>query len=104
MSRRHFDSTNVSQFRGFDVVGGEVTLSDSEYREYLDEAHEDVQVAGMTFSAGDILESCDPVAFRCMKGDYESGLQSELEQQLADEDSDGIEFVEDLESDDEDEE
>ena len=104
MSRRHFDITNVSQFRGFDVVGGEVTLSDSEYRDMLDELHEEVTIGGLTFSAGNVIESCDPVAFRCMKGDHESYFQSELEQQLADEDSDGIEFIEDLESDDEDEE
>jgi hypothetical protein len=54
------------------------------------------------------LQDADPTAFRCGKGDYESELQSELENQLSKEDSDDIEFIDgdewELEEEDEDEE
>lgn len=84
---------NVSFFRGFDVRGGEVSLSDSEYIDHLNEIYGDVEVCGYTYGAGDVLESQDPVAFRCGKGDYESEIQSELEDQLSREDNADIEFV-----------
>lgn len=85
---------NVSSFRGFDVRGGEVRLGDSEYIDYLNEIYGDVEVCGYTYGAGDVLESQDPTAFRCGKCDYESEIQSELEEQLSREDSADIEFIE----------
>lgn len=92
-AQQFWNIDNVNTFRGFDVSNGEVSLSDSEYVDYLDEIYDDVQVCGMTYSAGSTLEAMDPCAFRCGKGDYESQLQSELEDQLEKEDSDGIDFI-----------
>lgn len=85
---------NVSSFRGFDVRGGEVSLGESEYIDHLNEIYGDVEVCGYTYGAGDVLESQDPTALRCGKGDYESEIQSELEDQLSREDSADIEFIE----------
>lgn len=84
---------NVSSFRGFDVRGGEVELSNSEYKELLNEIYGSVTVCGQTFDQGDLLEDADPTAFRCGKGEYENELQSDLEKQLENEDSDDIEFI-----------
>lgn len=98
---------NVSSFCGFAVLGGEVSLGDSEYIDHLNEIYGDVEVCGYTYGAGNVLESQDPTAFRCSKGDYESSIQSELEEQLSREDSADIEFIEGDEyelSDDEEEE
>lgn len=95
---------NVKSFRGHDVENGEVTLSNSEYVDFLDEIYGDVQVCGMTFGSGSILESQDPTAFRCGKGDHESQIQTELEEQLENEDDSDIEFIDDELTDDDDEE
>lgn len=83
---------NVKTFQGYDVENGEVTLSDSEYEEILNDTYGDVQVCGQTFGSGSILVDADPTAFRCGKADYESGLQTELEDQLSREDDSDIEF------------
>ena len=100
-----FDIANVVSFRGFDVRDGEVTLTNDEYSEYLTECYGYVTVCGYEYASGDILESQDPVAFRCGKGDYESLIQSELESQLENLDDMGIEFDdEDLPESDEQEE
>lgn len=106
MNKQKFWSIeNVSTFKGFDVINGEVSISDGEYVDYLDEIYGDIQVCGYSYGAGNILEGVDPVAFRCGKGDYESELQAELEKQLEREDSDDVEFIEgdedDLDEDDE---
>lgn len=85
---------NVATFRGFDVTNGEVDLSESEFQDYLDEIYGTVEVMGMTYGAGNVLSGVDPVAFRCAQGDYENELQTELEEQLENEDSSNIEFVE----------
>ena len=50
----------------------EYSCSESEYDEFLDEVEGSVTVAGMEFYASDILKSCDPVAYRCGKADFES--------------------------------
>ena len=50
----------------------EYSCTESEYDEFLDEVEGSVTVAGMEFYASDILKSCDPVAYRCGKIDYES--------------------------------
>lgn len=95
---------NVKSFRNYDVVDGEISMSDSEYIEFLDEIFGDVQVCGMTFSSGSLLQDADPVAFRCGKGDEESNIQSELERQLENEDDSDIEFIDDELTDDDEEE
>lgn len=102
MSRK-FQADNVSNFKGYDVTNGEVSLSDSEYVEMLDDIYGEIEVCGMRYSAGSALEALDPVAFRCGKSEEESRLQSELEDQLDREDDSAIEFIDDCD-DEEDEE
>lgn len=97
-----FTIENVQSFQGFAVENGEVILSDSQWIDVLDEIYGDVEVCGFSYSSGSILQDQDPVAFRCGRGDYESALQAELEDQLENEDDSGIEFVDDdLDDDDE---
>lgn len=95
---------NVRSFKGFDVENGEVTLSESEWVDELNDVWGEVKVCGMSYGSGDILKHQDPTAFRCAKSDYESELDSELKDQLDNEDSDNIEFYEGDEYDLEDEE
>ncbi|MNR22255.1 hypothetical protein D3C85_1391980 [compost metagenome] len=101
---KKFSIENVVSFRGFDVIDGEISIHDSEWSEYLTDAYGYVNVCGNEYASGDILEAQDPVAFRCGKADYESEIQSELEEQLANEDEDGIEFENDFDEEDESEE
>lgn len=95
---------NVTKYKGFEVSGGEVTLSDSEYVDFLNELHGDVIVCGQEFRAGDLFKDADPTAFDCGKGDYENELQGELETDLENEDESDITFdkYEPFEIDDED--
>lgn len=93
--------SNVSFFRGHDVVNGQVEISTEEYIQLLDDIYGDVTIAGMTYSAGTALEAIDPVAFRCGLGDYESQIQSELEEALENEDYSDIDWIEELEEEDE---
>jgi len=88
---------NVNKFRGFDVVNGQVDISTDEYIEMLNEICEEVTICGMTYSAGTALEAVDPVAFRCSLGDYESEIQSELEDAIENEDYSDIDWIEELE-------
>lgn len=50
----------------------EYECSESEFDEVLDDCHETYELGGMTFYPSDILKSCDPIAYRCSKSDYES--------------------------------
>lgn len=106
-AQQFWNIENVSSFRNFDVVNGEISLTENEYKEYLNDIYGSVTVCGQEFDQGDLLEDADPVAFRCGKSDYESQIQSELEDQLNREDSDDIEFKDgdewELSEDDEDE-
>ena len=87
-----FNVDNVTKFKGYDVDGGEVSLSDSEYEGILNELYGEVSVCGGTYGSGSILVDQDPTMFNCMKGDYEYWLQTELEDQLECEDESDIEF------------
>lgn len=87
-----FTVENVTKFRNYDVENGEVTLSESEYCDVLNDIYGTVTVCGQTFSQGDLLKDADPTAFRCGKNDYESELQTELETALSREDESDIEF------------
>ena len=91
-TQEFWNINNVSSFRNFDVVNGEISLTENEYKEYLNDIYGSVTVCGLEFDQGDLLEDADPVAFRCGKSDYESQIQSELEDQLKCEDSSDIEF------------
>ena len=50
----------------------EYEASESEFDEFLDEVDSSVVIYGMEFLPSDILKSCDPVAYRCAKNDFES--------------------------------
>lgn len=92
-AQQFWNIENVSSFRNFDVVNGEISLTENEYKEFLNDIYGSVTVCGQEFDQGDLLEDADLVAFRCGKSDYESEIQSELEEQLSREDSDNIEFI-----------
>lgn len=85
---------NVKTFRGFTVNNGQVDISKDEYMEFLDNVYGEVTICGMTYSAGAALEACDPVAFSVGLGDYESEIQSELEEAIENEDDSEIEWDE----------
>jgi hypothetical protein len=88
---------NVKSFRGCDVVNGEIDLSDSEYAEIVDELYGPVTVMGMSYNQSTIIMELDHIAWSCAKRDHENYLQSELEDQLDNEDENDIEFFNDIE-------
>ena len=88
-----FNINNVDTFRGFNVVNGQVDVSNDQYQEMLNAVYGDVTICGMTYGQGDALEALDPVAFRCGLGDYESEIQSELEEAIENEDDSEIEWL-----------
>ena len=55
----------------------EYEASEEEFNDFLDDCYDMVTVAGMEFYPSDILKSCDPIAYRCMKSDYESNYDVE---------------------------
>ena len=50
----------------------EYECSESEFDEFLDDCHETYKLGSMTFYPSDILKSCDPIAYRISKSEYES--------------------------------
>lgn len=42
------------------------------YEEDLNDIYPEVKIGELIFSAGDILRSCDPIAFRCGVSDWSS--------------------------------
>lgn len=90
----------------------EYEVSESDFDEFLDDAEESVTVCGMTFYPSDILKSCDPIAYRCAKSEYESNYDlddvaeyndlkdelEELENQLEEFESDLEDFQNQLDS------
>lgn len=59
--------------------GGEMerTVTEEEYDEFLNEVYKPYKMGDLTFYASDILKSCDPVAYRTYKNDYEDSLEDE---------------------------
>ena len=49
----------------------EYEVSEEDFDSYLDDEGS-VTVCGIEFYPSDILKSCDPIAYRCAKSDYES--------------------------------
>jgi hypothetical protein len=45
--------------------------TDQEIRDMFDECYPEVKIGNLTFSASEIVENCDPVAFRCIAADME---------------------------------
>ena len=106
-AQQFWNIDNVNTFRGFTVNNGEIDISYSEYRDYLTEIWGTVEVCGQTFDQGSLFEDADPTAFRIGLSEYESEIQYELEEQLENQDSDQINFIDgdgdDLTDDDEEE-
>ena len=50
----------------------EYEVSEAEFDEFLNDVEESVMIYGIEFLPSDILKSCDPVAYRCAKNDYEA--------------------------------
>ena len=85
-----FNIANVISFRGFDVRNGQIDISTDEYIEVLNDVYGDVTICNMTYGHGNALEAIDPGAFRCGLGDYESEIQTELEEAIENEDDSDI--------------
>lgn len=47
------------------------------YKDMLDESYPIYRIGTMEFYASDILEACDPIAFRVGLSDYESFMMEE---------------------------
>ena len=47
------------------------------HREMLDECYPEVKIGYLTFSPSQIVEECDPTAFRCGAVDYADSLVSD---------------------------
>ena len=43
---------------------------EQEYKEYLDECFPNYVIMGMEYTASDILQNCDPIAYRVGVSDY----------------------------------
>ena len=79
----------------------EYEISESDFDEFLDDVEQSVNVCGMEFYPSDILKSCDPIAYRCAKSDYESSYDLDDVEEYSDlkEELEALEFeLEDLES------
>ena len=72
----------------------EYEATESEFDEFLDDCYPTVELFGMTFYPSDVLKSCDPIAYRCSKSDYESDFDLDNCQEY----NDLVETVENLES------
>lgn len=62
----------------------EYEISESDFDEFLDKIEQPVNVCGMQFYPSDILKSCDPIAYRCAKSDYESNYDLDDVEEYAD--------------------
>ena len=72
----------------------EYEVTESEFDDFLDDCYSKVQIGEMTFYPSDVLKSCDPIAYRCSKSDYESNFDLDDCQEY----QDLLETVENLES------
>ena len=56
-----------------EIDGFEYSMTEAEFDDILDEDGEQRTSVGR-FYPSDILKNCDPIAYRCMKSDYESNF------------------------------
>lgn len=80
-----------SQLASFDLDEYDYT---EQYKDFIDEITEPVEIMGMSFTASRILEELDPIAFACGLSDYVDSLDitnNDTYQQLE-------ELIEELES------
>ena len=79
----------------------EYEVSESDFDDFLDDIEEPATICGIEFYPSDILKSCDPIAYRCAKSDYESNYDLDKVEDyydLKDELEDLESELEDLES------
>jgi hypothetical protein len=50
-------------------------ITESDFRDMLDECYEPVDICGYKYDAGRALESVDPIAFRCGYADYTANYE-----------------------------
>jgi hypothetical protein len=62
-----------------EVNMAEVTISDKEYMDVLDEIYGTVSICGISYCAGYALFNIDPIAFGVAKSDYEASLEADEE-------------------------
>lgn len=60
------------QSKQSEIDNFEYECSESEFDEFLDDCHETYSLGSMTFYPSDVLKSCDPIAYRICKSEYES--------------------------------
>lgn len=68
-----FINKNISLLT-YNIDTFEYECSEDEFDESLNGCHEAYNIGNMTFYPSDILKSCDPIAYRCSKSDYESNF------------------------------
>ena len=83
---------NVKAFRGYNVTGGIVQLSDANLIEHLDNHYSEVVICNFNVKPGGALHQLAPVMFNSIKGEYQEELQMSLQSQLASGNDVDIEF------------
>ena len=84
---------NITELKA-EIDNFEYSMTEAEFDYYLDEDGKQHTSVG-SFYPSDILKSCDPVAYRCAKSDYESNFDLDD----CTEYTDMVEELESLESD-----
>lgn len=62
------------QSKQSEIDNFEYECSENEFDEFLDDCYGAYSLGGLTYYPSDILKSCDPIAYRCAKSDYESNF------------------------------
>ena len=62
----------------------EFSCTEEQFNAFLDDVEQSVTICGVEFYPSDILKSCDPVAYRCSKADYESNYDLDNVEEYAD--------------------
>lgn len=101
------DRTKINTYRGIDIYECE-RYDEDDYRELLDDIYGGVEIAGLTYSTSDALESVDPVAFRCGFSDaqeyYYTVDHEDLDGEEYDDERDAIDTIDELLSDEDEDE
>jgi hypothetical protein len=55
-----------------------VLMREAAFVDMLNDVYGEVTICGMKYGAGYALREVDPIAFRCMKSDFEADMEDEL--------------------------
>ena len=61
---------SISELKA-DIYNFEYSMTDSEFVELLNGVYDEVNICGMIYSTSYALKNCDPVAYSCIKSEYE---------------------------------